>query len=187
MPKTKLRRLMLDRRKALSNDEQRGKSLLIQERLISLKEYRTAEIIALYSSIHNEVEMEMVTNDAISAGKKVVLPAMSDGELRFRELTSASNMCRGAFGILEPCDYGKTVDPGLADIIVLPGIAFDVRGHRIGYGKGYYDRALHRLEGKGKLIAVCYDFQLVDEIMGEPHDVKVDIVITENRVVHALI
>ena len=74
-------------------------------------------------------------------------------------------------------------DPCEADLIVLPGVAFDTKGKRIGYGKGYYDKALHSLEGQGKLIGFCYDFQLVDDIAGEPHDVKMDLLITEKRVV----
>ncbi|HKZ16929.1 MAG TPA: 5-formyltetrahydrofolate cyclo-ligase [Geobacteraceae bacterium] len=184
MPKTKLRRVMLDRRKALSTDEYKGKSILIQQRLISLEEYAAAKVVALYSSIHNEVEMDMVMTHALSSGKKVVLPTMSDGVLLLRELTGVSNMRQGTFGILEPCESGKIVDPCQADIIVLPGIAFDLSGHRVGYGKGCYDKALHRLEGEGKLVAVCYDFQLVDEIMGEPHDVRVDVIVTEQRVVY---
>jgi 5-formyltetrahydrofolate cyclo-ligase len=73
--------------------------------------------------------------------------------------------------------------PQNADLIVVPGIAFDVMGRRIGYGKGYYDRALHDLEGEGKLVGFCYDFQLVDEIIGEPHDVTMDMIITDKRVV----
>jgi 5-formyltetrahydrofolate cyclo-ligase len=184
MSKTKLRRLMLDRRKALSSEECREKSLLIQERIVSLGEYRAADVVALYSSINKEVEMDMVMQDALSSGKSVVLPVMSDGVLLFRELTDVSDMCRGAFGILEPCECGKIYEPGQACLIVLPGVAFDVRGHRVGYGKGYYDKALHRLEGEGKLVGVCFDFQLVDGIMGEPHDVRVDMVITEKRVLN---
>jgi 5-formyltetrahydrofolate cyclo-ligase len=70
-----------------------------------------------------------------------------------------------------------------ADVVVLPGIAFDLKGHRIGYGKGYYDKTLHRLEGQGRLVGLCYDFQLVEMITGEPHDVKMDLIISEKRIV----
>ncbi len=184
MPKEKLRKLMLERRRALSIEEQRGKSLLIQHRLISSEEYARAKVVALYSSIHNEVETEKVMDDALSSGKKVLLPVMSDGEVLFRELTTTSGMHTGGFGISEPCASNNVFKPGQADIIVLPGIAFDLKGNRIGYGKGCYDRALHNLEGQGKLVAVCYDFQLIDEITDEPHDVKVDMIITEQRVIY---
>jgi 5-formyltetrahydrofolate cyclo-ligase len=184
MPKMKLRRLMLDRRKALTNEECREKSALIQQRIVSLAEYMAAEVVALYSSINKEVEMDLVLKDALSSGKKVVLPVMSDGVLLFRVLTDAEGMRPGAFGILEPCECGEIIDPAQTDIIVLPGVAFDVRGHRVGYGKGCYDKALHRLEGEGKLVAACYDFQLVNGIKGEPHDIRVDMIVTEQRVVY---
>ena len=71
----------------------------------------------------------------------------------------------------------------LTAFIVIPGIAFDMTGKRIGYGKGYYDRTLHHLEGEGKLVGFCYDFQLVDAIAGEPHDVLMDLLITDKRVI----
>jgi 5-formyltetrahydrofolate cyclo-ligase len=66
---------------------------------------------------------------------------------------------------------------------VVPGVAFDRSGRRIGYGKGYYDKTLHVLEGSGRLVAFCYDFQLFEEIVGEPHDVTMDIIVTETTVV----
>ncbi len=187
MPKTGLRRKMLESRKSLSADEYRGKSLIIQQRLISSEEYSRAQALVLYSSIHNEVETQKVIEFSLSSGKKVILPVVSDGKLLFRELTGMSDLCKGKFGILEPRATNMVFDPELADLIVLPGIAFDLKGHRVGYGKGYYDKSLHRLEGQGKLVALCYDFQLVDEIAGEPHDVRVDMIITERRIVHPLV
>jgi len=84
---------------------------------------------------------------------------------------------------MEPCSTHRHFELEDADIFVVPGIAFDLQGHRIGYGKGYYDKALHRLEGQGKLVGLCYDFQLVDRIAGEPHDVKMDLILSEKRVV----
>jgi 5-formyltetrahydrofolate cyclo-ligase len=186
MPKKSLRKLMLDRRRALSAADRRRNSRLIQEKLISRAEYADAHVVALYSPIHNEVEMEGVVDHALSSGKTVLLPAVSrTGGLLFRELTQTSCMHEGKYGILEPCVSNRVYDPAEADIIVVPGIAFDMKGHRIGYGKGYYDKTLHHLEGQGRIIAVCYDFQLVDVIAGEPHDVKIDLVITEKRIVSA--
>lgn len=118
-----------------------------------------------------------------SAGKEVFLPAVCGEELRFIRVASERDFKKGTFGILEPCLTGEALPSDLADIIVLPGVAFDLSGRRIGYGKGFYDRALHRLEGMGRLVGFCYDFQLVDEIAGEPHDVAVDMVITDRRMI----
>jgi 5-formyltetrahydrofolate cyclo-ligase len=171
---------MLEKRKALPKDDCKEKSLLIQRNLLSTEEYCEAKVIALYSSIHNEVETTLVIRDALLSGKTVLLPAVYAGEMFFRELSDITKMRKGQYGIMEPVETGRVVDPAVADMIVLPGIAFDIEGRRIGYGKGYYDKALHSLEESGKLVAICYDFQLVDEISGEPHDVRVDMIITES-------
>jgi 5-formyltetrahydrofolate cyclo-ligase len=171
---------MLEKRKALSIDEVKEKSLLIQQKLISTEKYGSAKLVALYSSIQNEVELNFVIQDALLSGKTVILPAVFAGKMLFRELPDMQEMRKGQYGIMEPDDSNRVVDPELADLIVLPGIAFDMKGHRIGYGKGYYDKALHNLEGSGKLVAVCYNFQLVGDIAGDPHDVRVDMVITES-------
>jgi len=184
MPKKGLRRKMLESRKALSEDVYREKSLLIQQRLISTEEYSIANVLVLYSPIHNEVETQQVFENSLTSGKKVLLPAVYEGKLLFRELKGIADLYKGKFGILEPSAANAVFDPGLADLIVLPGIAFDLKGHRVGYGKGYYDKTLHHLEGQGKLAGICYDFQLVDEIAGEPHDVRVDMIITERRIIH---
>lgn len=187
MPKAGLRRKMLESRKALSADEYRRKSLVIQQRLISLEEYSRAKVLVLYSSIHNEVETQEVIEFSLNSGKKVILPAVSDGNLLFREIAEVSDMHKGKFGILEPRRTNMVIDLDQADLIVLPGVAFDLNGHRIGYGKGYYDKSLRHLEGQGKLVGLCYDFQLVEEIAGEPHDVRVDMIITERRIIHPLV
>jgi 5-formyltetrahydrofolate cyclo-ligase len=174
---------MLEKRKALSKDECKDKSLLIQQKLISTEEYCQSKVIVLYSSIHNEVETHLVIRDALLSGKRVFLPAVCAAGLLFRELPDSLALRKGRYGILEPDESNSVIDPKLADIIVLPGLAFDMEGRRIGYGKGYYDKALHKLEGTGKLVAVCYDFQLVDDIVGEPHDVRVDMIITESMTI----
>ena len=101
--------------------------------------------------------------------------------MQFRRVLGLGDLTPGRYGIPDPSGVGW--EPQLADLIVVPGVAFDLSGRRIGYGKGYYDRSLHRLEGSGRLVGFCYDFQLLQEIVGEPHDVTMDIIVTESRVV----
>ena len=146
-------------------------------------EFDSARRIILYSPIHGEVDTREVMETSWAGGKDVYLPAVCGAELRFTRVTAEDNCRRGAFGILEPCPTGDVLLPELADVIVVPGVAFDLSGRRIGYGKGFYDRALHRLEGQGRFVGFCYDFQLVDEIAGEPHDVAVDVIITDRRMI----
>jgi 5-formyltetrahydrofolate cyclo-ligase len=119
----------------------------------------------------------------LDSGKKIAFPTVVGEELFFCEVKDLSSLKKGKFGIMEPRATGKALMPEEADVLVVPGVAFDLNGHRIGYGKGYYDKTLHRLEGRGKLVGLCYDFQLVDEILAEAHDVKMDLIITEKRVV----
>ena len=118
---------------------------------------------------------------ALAAGKKLILPVVHGQGLLFREITGVHDLAEGAFGIAEPVSGCPERLPEKADCIVVPGVAFDRSGRRIGYGKGFYDRTLHRLEGMGRLVGFCFDFQLVEELKGEPHDVALDLIITERQ------
>jgi 5-formyltetrahydrofolate cyclo-ligase len=174
---------MLANRRSLSEKESRSASLSIQHSFLETQEYQRARGMVVYASIHKEVDTEEIVRAALKSGKKVAFPAVVHHGLVFREVTEISSMKRGAFGIMEPCSTDRTFGLDEADVVVLPGIAFDLKGHRIGYGKGYYDKTLHRLEGQGRLVGLCYDFQLVEKIAGEPHDVKMDLIISEKRIV----
>ena len=90
-------------------------------------------------------------------------------------------MKQGAFGIWEPAD-DTAVDPSLLEWIVVPGVAFDRRMNRLGRGKGYYDRLLRQTPARK--IGICYGLQLVDEIPAEPHDIQMDLIITENDIIY---
>jgi 5-formyltetrahydrofolate cyclo-ligase len=187
MPKRSLRRTMLAHRKSLSEAEFRSASYLIQEFFLETEEYRRAKRIVLYASIHNEVATERVVAAALQSGKTVAFPVVVHHGLAFHEVDTLSSLKKGAFGIMEPCTSGRCVAMEESDIFVLPGVVFDLKGHRIGYGKGYYDKALHRFEGQGKFVGFCYDFQLVDEIAKEPHDVRMDMIITEKRLIRTIV
>ncbi len=145
--------------------------------------FAKARVVALYAPIHNEVNTVEVMQAALASTKIVLFPVVCHRSLEFRRITNPSVLRRGAFNILEPDETCPVHSPEEADLIVVPGVSFDVSGRRIGYGKGYYDNALHQLEGKGRFVGFCYDFQLVDEIADEPHDVKMDMIITERRTI----
>jgi 5-formyltetrahydrofolate cyclo-ligase len=174
---------MLARRRALADTEARPAGLLAQQALIATREFAEARVIGLYAPVHNEVETAEVMRAALASAKVVLFPAVCPGGLEFRRINDPGMLRRGAFSIPEPDAACPVHSPGEADIILIPGVAFDVSGRRIGYGKGYYDRALHQLEGKGRLVGFCYDFQIVGEIPGEPHDVRMDMIVTERRVI----
>ena len=146
-------------------------------------EFAEARVVALYAPIHNEVDTAEVMQAALASTKIVLFPAICHNGLEFRRITNSSVLRRGAFNILEPDATCPVHSPEEADLIVVPGVTFDICGRRIGYGKGYYDKSLHQLEGKGRMVGFCYDFQLVDEIADDPHDVKMDMIITERRTI----
>lgn len=183
MPKRSVRRTMLTHRRSLTEAQFRLASILIQNALLETDEYKRAGVLALYAPIHNEVDTARVAADALASGKRIAFPVVVEHGLIFREVKELSSLEKGSFGILEPCPTCMVFDPEEVDIFVLPGVAFDLQGHRIGYGKGYYDKTLHMLEGCGRFIGFCHDFQLIDTIVGEPHDVRVDMIITEKRVI----
>lgn len=182
MPKRSLRAHMLAIRRSLPVAEQISAGRLIQERFRASAEYAAAGSVALYVATHAEVPTAEIIREALTAGKAVILPAVTGNDLVFREICSEADLCEGSFGIPEPRSTCKSWDPVDIGIFVIPGVAFDHYGRRLGYGKGYYDKALHLLEGSGKLTGFCYDFQLVEVIVREPHDVIMDRVITERRV-----
>jgi 5-formyltetrahydrofolate cyclo-ligase len=183
MPKSALRTRMLASRHHLLDREQVLAGDLIQGALTALPEYAAAGSVALYAAFRGEVPTAGLIRQALSAGKQVLLPAVEGDGLVFRRIDSDACLVRGKYGIPEPGASCQAVGLEAIELFVIPGVAFDLQGHRVGYGRGYYDRALHRFESKGKFIGVCYDFQLVEQIAGEPHDVIMDWVITERRVV----
>jgi 5-formyltetrahydrofolate cyclo-ligase len=181
MPKRTLRTESLAKRRELSVEQVKCQSLALQSLFLALPEFRQARVLALYAPIHREVDTSAVAVEALSAGKTLLYPAVAGSELQFRRVRGLDELSAGCYGIPEP--VGEAWEPRQADLIVVPGVAFDRSGRRIGYGKGYYDKTLHVLEGSGRLVAFCYDFQLFEEIVGEPHDVTMDIIVTETTVV----
>jgi 5-formyltetrahydrofolate cyclo-ligase len=183
MPKQGLRQAILAERRALSPAEATALSRLIQQAFIASGEFAGARVVAIYAPIHNEVDTSEVMHAALDSSKVLLFPAVRPDGLELRKISGPGELRKGAFGIPEPAAECPVHSPEDADLIVIPGIAFDICGTRIGYGKGYYDRTLHHLEGKGKLVGFCYDFQLLERIAGEPHDVRMDMIITERRLI----
>jgi 5-formyltetrahydrofolate cyclo-ligase len=185
MPKRSLRQQILARRMALSHDQWLASSQSAQRRLISLEEFARAACIALYAPAHNETDTAGILAAAHAAGKRVLYPAVCGERMVFRQVEELRNMAEGSFGILEPCPTGIDHHADEPDLIVVPGVAFDPHGHRIGYGKGYYDRFLQHPGRTAHLIGLCHDFQLIDgAIPAEEYDIRMELIVTDRRVVH---
>lgn len=184
MPKRTLRSQMLTQRRSLSCVSWSASSLLAQTGLLSLDEYGRAECIALYSPSKNEVDTSLLLAEALKAGKMVLYPAVCGNRMTFHRIKQPDELREGAFGILEPCSEGVACKIAEIDLIVVPGVVFDLSGHRIGYGKGYYDRFLQNSGCTANLVGLCHDFQLTEEpIPADIHDIPMGIIVSDKRII----
>jgi len=185
MPKWPFRQQILARRRALSHDQWLASSRSAQQLLISLEEFSGANCIALYAPAHKETDTAEILEAAFAAGKRVLYPAVCGERMVFRQVEGLRSLAEGSFGILEPCPTGVDHHADEPDLIVVPGVAFDLNGHRIGYGKGYYDRFLQHPGRKAHLVGLCHDFQLIDgAIPAEEHDIRMELIVTDRRIIH---
>lgn len=185
MPKQSLRSQLLAERRALDPESCNDSGLAAQSKLLSLEEYSKAYCIALYASVQNEVDTAAVLVAALEEGKRVLYPVISGDRMLFRQVSGPDMLQAGAFGIPEPRQTGIDYQADEAELIVVPGVVFDSSGHRIGYGKGYYDRFLKSTGRKSCLVGLCHDFQLIDgSIPTDRHDIQMDIIVTDRRIIY---
>jgi 5-formyltetrahydrofolate cyclo-ligase len=159
----------------------------IVERLAALPEYARAGTLMFYLDVRSEVRIRWFLPTAWEAAKRVVVPYCENGEIELFRLVDLDELAPGTMGVLEPKtelrqNGDRRVAPVELDLIVAPGLAFDRRGGRLGYGKGYYDRLLHQIRPDATKLAVCFECQLFPEIPVLPHDIRMDMVVTENAV-----
>lgn len=168
---------MIRQRKRQFTQQQLGElSLPIVARIRPL--LREARTIVAYYSLDDEVDTHGLIDDLLADGKTVYLPrVVSDSEMVLCRYTGADSLQVGAYGIMEP--VGAVMPPDASiDVVLVPGMAFDAAGHRLGRGKGYYDRFLSALPTpRPLLLGVCFDFQKVDNVPTEACDVSVDKVV----------
>ncbi len=187
--KAALRKRYRSLRAAVPTAAAAARSQRIAERVMSLAPWHTAPTIALFRSLHDEVDTAALVADARQRGATVCLPVVvgdrPELELRVAWRGDASwPLKAGVWGIEEPVASAPVVPHGEVDLIVVPCLAVDPNGHRLGYGRGYYDRTL-RLTTRAVSVAVAFDFQLIAEIPCEAHDVAVDWVVTDTRTLRA--
>ena len=190
--KALLRKLVLEKRRALSDHERGAKSIAIQERLLGLEEFNQGGVIHIFLSFKGEVMTDGIVRKTLTLGKRVVVPVVT-GEMEgliFSELKKYPEEVEpSTLGIPEPKrEYIRRVEVGIIDLFVLPGVAFDAEGNRLGYGRGYYDQILGRTApvqaiAHVPLVALAFELQMVDCIPSSVHDVRVHKIVTEDRVI----
>jgi 5-formyltetrahydrofolate cyclo-ligase len=185
--KGELRREYLKRRLELSSKEVGWKSLEVQKKCVDLKEFKEAKKVALYANFKNEVMTDFIFNESIKEGKKVFFPKIDVVKKRmcFCEIDSDDGLAKGCYGVLQPVS-DKNISIEWVDIIFVPGLVFDIQGNRLGYGKGHYDKVLSALKGKKSVVGLAFEMQIAGEVPVCSHDVKMDKIITEDRIIDGL-
>lgn len=186
--KEKLRNEILMKRNQLKADEVDRLSKIIISRFIKHDAYQNSSNIMLYLDFRNEVKTGPLIECMLREGKRTLIPVINpeDYSLTISELKDPQNdLFPGKFGLLEPnADTLRPVEPTIIDLVLVPGLVFDKKGYRIGFGAGYYDRFLPMLQSHVPLISLAYELQIVDDVPREPHDVPVHMLVTEQRIIH---
>ena len=186
LKKQQIRAAIRETRRTLSARKQRSETIL--DRLRQCVEYSRAESVLCYLGHRSEVQTESLIAERLQNAQQTLLPWCKEDELRLFRLHSLDELEPGAFGIPEPGlelknDPTRAADVQEVDLILIPGLAFDRNGGRLGQGKGFYDKLLSRARETTTLVGIGFDCQLVDHVPTEPHDVPLQIVITESETI----
>ncbi len=175
MDKQALRREIREKKRAMTQEQIREASRRLGELLAASDLYKNAKTIYGYLPYNQEVRTTPMLERAIREGKRVAVPKVYGSEMRFIYLDDLSQTERGYAGIPEPVADAPVAED-LTALVLMPGLAFDPQGHRIGYGGGFYDRFLAR-EPDHPTLALCYGFQMVEHLQTEEFDIPVDCVL----------
>ncbi len=179
--KNEIRKTTKTWRREMDKSEVSQKSELIAEYFLASDIYKRAGCIMLYMPIGNEADTKKIIDAAFCDKKRVVLPItdFESGKITPVLIKADSKFKRGAFSVPEPQEIAK-IDPLKIDVVVVPGIAFDRGGARIGFGKGCYDGFLKGIESVK--VGLCYDFQIYPNIPIEEHDIRMDWLVSESGI-----
>jgi 5-formyltetrahydrofolate cyclo-ligase len=181
--KKEIRKRMLDVRKGLTKDEVKSKGNLIIQKVLKTPEYDEADNVLIYADYCNEVGTQPIFEDALLRGKRVYYPKSDKftNTMEFYRITSLKQLESGYMGILEPRENESLryrLNRKEDTLIIVPGVAFDISGYRLGYGKGFYDRFLVN-KRQISTMALAYSCQIVDELPHDTYDIKMDKIVTE--------
>lgn len=178
--KQKLRKEYLDLRSKIQNKKEKSK--IIMSKVINDNDYINASVIALYKSLKNEVDTSELIKYSLEIGKIVVLPRVIENSLLFYKITNDEIFIKSSFGILEPLDnINNLINNKIIDLVIMPGICFDLDKNRLGFGKGFYDRLL---SNGIKNIAICFEEQVLIKrnVPNDCYDIKVKKIITDKKI-----
>lgn len=184
--KLQIRREILNIRNSIDESQRILKSKIILNKLYRLSEFKKSKKILFYVSFGSEVNTIDAIKKTLSINKLVILPKVDskNRNLKLYQIDKIEDISPGYKNIFEPLEiedkFFRITD---IDLIIVPGVAFDPYGNRLGYGGGYYDIVLSRKNVNTKTIALAFEEQLVELLPTEEHDIKVDIIITEKKII----
>ena len=172
----------MQRRNELSSQFINESSAKICERVAKLPHFKECDAIFIYQSFGSEVDTQFLMEQAWNAGKKVCIPKIvGKRKMDFYYIEKGQPLKANKYGIPEPTDDCKLALPNEKSLFIIPGLAFDKNGYRIGYGAGFYDIYLAERKVPAQ-IGICFDFQIVDDAYPDPHDIPVSAIVTEKNV-----
>jgi len=187
MNKEEIRRKILKKRLSLSFEDIRDKSQQVLLLLAESVEYRNSRNIMFYVATRSEVQTEEMIKISIKMGKNVFVPIILPECLNLapsKIFDFDIELEKGKKGILEPKkEYYRLFPPENIDLIIIPGVAFDLSGNRIGRGFGYYDNFLRKFRPSAKIVALAFEMQIVKKIPNDKNDIPVHGIITEKRII----
>ncbi|MFH1107070.1 MAG: 5-formyltetrahydrofolate cyclo-ligase [Candidatus Micrarchaeota archaeon] len=182
--KHRIRRRMLEKRGNHRPHHAKGKSGRITERLLALPEIQEARTVMAYYPLPQEADCLGAVRELLAGGKTVALPRVEGRLIVPVRIGGLRGMRKGGMGVVEPA-RGRRVAPKQIDVVIVPGVAFDLRGHRLGFGGGHYDRFLKTVRRDCAKIGLAFELQLVKRLPAQSHDVPMDAVVTEKRTLKA--
>jgi len=188
--KNLLRRKILTLRRAQSFLEIEKKSKEIERNLFLFPLFKKAKVVLFYLALKDEVQTREMIKKSLKKGKIVLVPFVNfkEREILPSELKDYDKeLIRGKWNILKPAkDFYRPFSLNLIDLIIIPGIAFDRKGNRLGFGKGFYDRFLGKVSSNVNLISLAFELQLVEDIPAQSYDIPMDYIITEKEIINCL-
>jgi 5-formyltetrahydrofolate cyclo-ligase len=183
-----LRQEVASHRKNENRESVERKSIEITRKVVNSEFFINSGTIMCYMDFNNEVMTKYIISHCFENGKRVILPLVDtiNGERKivpYEIMDLETDVAPGVFGILEPKkDSAKICDPEEIDLVIVPGVAFDINKNRLGYGAGFYDRFLKSVKPDCAKVGIAFEFQIFEAVPVEEHDIPLDFVITEERI-----
>jgi len=184
-----IRQEVASRRKNENRESVENKSIKITQKVVELENFKEAKAIMCYMDFKNEVMTKYIISHCFESGKRVILPLVDsiNGEKKivpYEIVDLEKDVGPGTLGILEPKkDCAKVFSAEEIDLVIVPGVAFDLSKNRLGYGAGLYDRFLKTVKPNCPKVGIAFEFQIYDVLPVEDHDIPLDFVITEERII----